>query len=151
MSTSELLHIENQWKVYTISGNALFSKGKFEKAIIHYTKAFSEASKLVRHMFSSLQFGIPIVSTFIISCNNLSNTYWEIGKLNEADTLYRRAIFFIVYLSENQNVHQNLDATIRREFPRVLLTYNAFCEKTDRRHKIADLLKEIQINKNYFH
>ena len=85
MSDTCMSHIENYWKTLTRTANESFEKGNLEQALLDYTDALFRAEVLNNHQQESLRLDIPFVQVFIISCNNLSATYEDLGNLDEAE------------------------------------------------------------------
>ena len=126
MSNTQVRHIENFWKQKTVDSNALFNQNKFLEALHGYTEAHVVAETLNVNYLDALKAEIPLLQVFVISCNNLANTYEELGRLEEAETHLQRAVYFLLHCSR----HRNMDAIeIQSELRRAVFTYTQFAEK----------------------
>ncbi len=120
-------HIENYWKETTSASNELFQKGAFEQALTGYEAALYRAEVLNNHIKDCLRLKIPFIQVYIISCNNLANTYKELGQKEEAENMLQRAVYYLLYLSDNILLDRD---EIQSELHRAVLVYTGFLEKT---------------------
>lgn len=127
MSDTCLKHIEDYWKVKTEASNLLFNKGNYEEALPGYLDALCRAEVLNNNAFNCQNLGIPYVQLYIISNNNMANTYEELGDIKEADSLLKQNIYFLLHLMSLKKKTQN---QIESELKRATLTYFQFTEKT---------------------
>jgi len=146
MSKADLLHIENRWKEFTVSGNDLFNKGVFQDAIPLYVSALTEAKKLASCANQCLAFDIPVVPVFNISCQNITNAYQEVGDISRAEIMLRRAIFFIRHLTEQDGLSAEAQETIQRELPKMVMAYVDFCKKTNQENKSIELFRDLNLH-----
>ena len=145
MSKGDLLHIENRWKEFTVSGNDFFNEGVIEDAIQLYVSALTEAEKLASCVNKCLAFDIPVVPVFNISCQNLSNAYQQVGDVSGAEIMLRRAVFFIIHLNEQEELSVEAEETVQRELPKTILAYVNFCKKTNQENKRIELLRDLNL------
>lgn len=127
MSDTCLKHIAHYWKVKTEASNTLFHAGNYEDALAGYLDALCRAEVLNNHAFACQNLGIPYVQLYIISNNNMANTYEEIGNIPAADTILKQNIYFLLHLMSLKTKTQN---QIEAELKRATLTYFQFTEKT---------------------
>nr|WP_315028586.1 tetratricopeptide repeat protein [uncultured Chryseobacterium sp.] len=148
MSDSCMNHIENHWKALTSSTNDYFNKGNFEKALSGYKDAFYRAEVLNSRITDCIRLKIPFVQVYIISCNNLANTYEELGKHEEAENMFKRVVYYLLHLAGNTTL--NIE-DIQPELKRAAVTYIHFTEKTNKtkakKEKLFTLLKEKLLEK----
>ncbi|OFM81164.1 tetratricopeptide repeat protein [Weeksella sp. HMSC059D05] len=128
MSDTCMNHIEKYWQALTVANNELFNKGDFEKALSGYKDALYRAEVLNNHIKDCVRLKIPFIQVYIISCNNLANTYEELGKLEEAENMLKRTVYYLLHLSGNKELNLN---EIQSELKRVALTYVRFAEKNN--------------------
>ncbi|MEN7547100.1 tetratricopeptide repeat protein [Rapidithrix thailandica] len=126
MSEFCLKHIEEAWKVKTNLANKLFDKGCFDQALTGYTESLARAEVLNQHRESCKSYGIPFVQVFIISCNNLSNTYSELGLYQEADRMLKRSICYIAHLLSLKKKKLDEYIELQKELGRAILYYKEF-------------------------
>src|SRR5690606_25298050 len=77
------------------------------------------------HREACLQLEIPYMQLYIISCNNLSNTYIELGQLPEAENMLKRVIYYLLHLSGDADLNKD---EIQRELRRATLELVAFAK-----------------------
>lgn len=128
MSDTCMSHIERYWQALTISNNKLFNKGNFEKALVGYKDALYRAEVLNNHIPDCLRLNIPFIQVFIISCNNLTNTYEELGNLEEAENMLKRTVYYLLHLANKKKLNNN---EIQSELKKAILHYIQFVEKTN--------------------
>jgi len=145
MSDTCLNHIESYSQKLTVSANELFDRGECNQALSSYKEALYRAEVLNKFTNRCEDLDIPFKQVYIISCNNLANTYEELGELKEAEKLLRRVVYFLLHLAGNKE--HNLDE-IKSELKRATLSYLCFVEKTntgkeEQKQLIAVLQEEI--------
>lgn len=142
-------HIERYWQALTVANNELFNKGDFEKALSGYKDALYRAEVLNNHILDCIRLKIPFIQVYIISCNNLANTYEELGKLEEAENMLKRTVYYLLHLIGNKEL--NMDE-IQSELKSVTLSYVRFAEKTNtgkvKQEQIFRMLKEQLVENN---
>ncbi|MBL4755916.1 MAG: hypothetical protein JKY52_20280 [Flavobacteriales bacterium] len=146
MSKEDLIQSENRWKEITLCANNLFNKNAFDEAKSQYDTALKEAGKLVSHFNSCTNIKIPVVPIFVISCNNLANTYQELGDSSLAEVQLRRAVFFIIHLKEQEDLSPQVTESLQRELSKVVLTYSEFCKKTNQEDKSEKVFQNLSFN-----
>ena len=129
MSDTCMSHIENYWKTLTITANESFEKGNLEQALLDYTDALFRAEVLNNHQQESLRLDIPFVQVFIISCNNLSATYEDLGNLDEAEKFLKRVVYYLLHITTLKTVKED---EIQRELKKAALLLLNFTKKYDR-------------------
>ena len=87
MSEECAKHIVEAWKQKTAASNELFNQGKLNDVLNGYTEALIRAETLNSNEEDALLADIPFVQVFIISCNNMANTYEELGQLEKAEKM----------------------------------------------------------------
>ncbi len=101
MSSSCLKNIENFWKIKTKSANKLFNQGNYQEALNDYKEAMYRAEVLTINNENCKNVGIPFVQVYVISCNNLANTYQELGEVKKAMKILKRSVHYLLYLVKN--------------------------------------------------
>ena len=129
MSDTCMSHIENHWKTLTITANESFEKGNLEQALLDYTDALFRAEVLNNHQQESLRLDIPFVQVFIISCNNLSATYEDLGNLDQAEKFLKRVVYYLLHITTLKTVKED---EIQRELKKAALLLLNFTKKYDR-------------------
>ena len=129
MSDTCMSHIENHWKTLTVTANESFEKGNLEQALLDYTDALFRAEVLNNHQQESLRLDIPFVQVFIISCNNLSATYEDLGNLDEAEKFLKRVVYYLLHITTLKTVKED---EIQRELKKAALLLLNFTKKYDR-------------------
>jgi tetratricopeptide (TPR) repeat protein len=126
MSEQCVKHIEESWKQKTVFSNELFNKGKYDAALNAYTEALYRAEILNANYRDAMRSGIPFIQVFSISCNNLANTYEEMGELEDAAKMLKRVVYFLLHLSNDQDLNAS---EIQSELKRASLAYSSFADK----------------------
>ncbi len=143
MSDTCMNHIERHWQALTVSSNELFNKGDFEKALSGYKNALYRAEVLNNNISECIRLKTPFVQVYIISCNNLANTYEELGNKEDAENLLKRVVYYLLHLTANKEL--NIDE-LQSELKRATLAYVNFLEKNDivksTQEKLFTVLKE---------
>ncbi|MNG61610.1 Tetratricopeptide repeat protein [compost metagenome] len=143
MANSDLRAIERYWQTLTLSSNALYNADKFEEALFSYQCALASAELLNNHLTDCIYLEVPVMQVYIISCNNLANTYIALGDFEQADRMLKRVLYYLLHLVVHVQLDQN---EIQSELKRAISAYQQFAEKTNmEKHKRAlffDLFKE---------
>ncbi|UII34562.1 tetratricopeptide repeat protein [Fulvivirga ulvae] len=126
MSDTCVKHIEDFWKNKTKSSTELFNKGSFEEALEGYQEALYRAEVLNHNFSNCLRVGIPFIQVYVISCNNLANTYEEMGQLEEAEKMLKRVIYYLLHMAGNDTL--NIEE-IQSELKRASLCYVRFADE----------------------
>ena len=149
MSDTCINHIEKHWQALTGSSNELFNKGNLKKALLGYKDAMYRAEVLNNNIEDCIRLKIPFVQVYIISCNNLANTYEDLGKKEEAENLLKRVVYYLLHLADNKAL--NIDE-IQSELKRATLAYVHFSEKNNlekrKQEKLFTVLKEQLLQDN---
>lgn len=132
MNDTCMNHIERHWQTLTVSTNELFNKGDFKEALFRYKDALYKAEVLNNHISECIRLKIPVVQVYIISCNNLVNTYEELGNQEESEKMLKRVIYYLLHLTANHAL--NIDE-IQSELKRATLAYDRFCRKKQYKRK----------------
>ncbi len=115
MSTSCLKNIEKFWKLKTKNANELFNQGNYAEALNDYKEAMYRAEVLTINNKYCNGTDIPFVQVYIISCNNLANTYQELGNIKEAVEILKRSVYYLLYLVKNNLGNlQEIQAELRK-------------------------------------
>ncbi len=128
MSDTCIKHIENHWKAKTTASNELFNERKFQDALLGYKDALYRAEVLNNNFFDCIRVGIPFIQVYVISCNNIAYTYEELGKLEEAENMLKRAVYYLLHFEENKILDSN---EIQSELRKASLIYMSFTEKNN--------------------
>ncbi len=143
MSDTCMNHIERHWQALTVSNNEFFNKGDFEKALSGYKDALYRAEILNNNISDCIRLKTPFVQVYIISCNNLANTYKELGNKEEAENLLKRVVYYLLHLTKNKEL--KIDE-LHLELKRATLAYVHFLEKNkivkSKQEKLFTVLKE---------
>ncbi|MXV37728.1 tetratricopeptide repeat protein [Flavobacteriaceae bacterium Ap0902] len=143
MSENCMNHIENYWKKLTTQANDYFNQNRYAQALNIYQNALYRAEVLNNHMFACVRCEIPFVQVYIISCNNLANTYQELGELEKAEEMLRRSFYFLLHIASKKIIDFE---EIQREIKKVVLNYTQFMtqnEVENNKHiEIFNALKE---------
>lgn len=134
--------VEAYWKIYTDTANQHFTKGELMNALDNYKKALEKAEELNRHIPDCVELQLPFIQVFIISCNNLSYSYEELGKLKKAEDLLKRSVYYLLHLSHVPLVDRD---ELQHELKRASLAYMEFTKKlSDGQEKQQQLIQVIQ-------
>ena len=126
MNPTSIIQTENYWKAVTLASNEAFDKGNFNDALLGYKDALTRAEKLNNVISDCMCMGIPLIQVYVISCNNLANTYEELQQYNEAERMLKRVVYFLLYYSEDKSLDTD---EIQSELKKATLTYIGFAEK----------------------
>lgn len=118
--------VEEEWKERTIQANLNFNKCHYWDALKGYKAALKSAEQLNLHGADCLDLQIPYIQVFIISCNNLSHTYTALGKIQLAESMLRRSIYFLIHVYENERLAQDQFAS---ELKRATVGYSLFTKQ----------------------
>lgn len=132
---------ETIWKTCTEEGNTLFSEGEYRNALEQYVRALELATELL-DVHAYVNAGIPVVPLYVISCNNLGNTHWEMGGLEKADFYFLRPLYAIKTITQNPATRDTMRYSALREVTRITITYLDFCRKTGRRGRFSPATAE---------
>ena len=143
MSDTCMNHIERHWQTLTVSNNLLFNKGHFETALSGYKDALYRAEVLNNNIADCVRLQTPFVQVYIISCNNLANTYEELGCLEDAEKMLKRVVYYLLLLINKKVVNSD---EIQSELKRATIAYSCFVEKHDviksKQNRVFNDLKE---------
>jgi tetratricopeptide (TPR) repeat protein len=137
MSEGCAKHIEEAWKQKTVASNELFNHGKYDAALNGYTEALLKAETLNSNDEDALRAGIPLVQVFIISCNNMANTYEELGQLDKAEKMLRRSVYFVIHLINHYSGERAESLHLESELKRTMLAYSNFCQQKKRKMDVV--------------
>lgn len=141
MSDNCMNHIERYWKELTVSSNEYFNNGELAKALSGYKEALYRAEVLNNHIADCMRLKIPFIQVYIISCNNLANTYQDMGQRDEAEKMLKRAVYFLLHMAGNEELDRD---EILSELRKATVTYISFEENNDEgRSKVDHLLKTL--------
>lgn len=145
-------HEERYWQTLTTSANTFFTNGNFEKALSLYKKALYRAEILNNHLLDCKRLNIPFMQVYIISCNNLANTYEELGNITEAENLSKRNIYYLLHLASNKSLDIN---EIQTELKRASLHYVELAERINsgniQQEQFFKTIKEQLIENNFYY
>ena len=129
MSEHCIRHIENIWKEKTISANDLLNKGMFKDALLLYYESLSRAEILNNNRDACLNYNIPFIKVFMISCNNIANTCEDLNKIKESEKMLKRAVCFLLYLYSLNKSHNKNYFQVVNDLKLAVTNYNLFCDK----------------------
>lgn len=142
-------HIERYWQTLTVANNELFNKGDFEKALTGYKDALYRAEVLNNHIPDCIRLKISFIQVYIISCNNLANTYEELGNMEEAENMLKRTVYYLLHQAGNKELDMD---EIQSELKRATLSYVRFTEKNNcgkaKQEQLIRTLKEQLLENN---
>ncbi|MCG8805511.1 tetratricopeptide repeat protein [Tenacibaculum finnmarkense] len=142
MSNTCITRIENYWKIKTKNANDLFNQGNYNEALTYYTDALYRAEVLTKNTRTCNNVGIPFMQVYMISCNNLANTYKELGNPKQAVRMLKNSVYYLLHLIEkNKNDTQEIQLELRR----ATLNYFSFTEEiqyTNKEDYLMLVLKE---------
>ncbi|MGM5632075.1 tetratricopeptide repeat protein [Apibacter raozihei] len=149
MSDTCMHHIENHWKKLTFYSNELFNNSKFERALHGYEEALYRSEVLNNHIELCNKLKIPFVQIYIISCNNLANTYKEINKKDKAEKILKRALFYLLHLTGNKSLDKE---NIKMEMRKAMISYTYFIKENNipisNKEKLFQTIKEEILEKS---
>lgn len=125
MSETCIKHIEEYWKIKTIMSNKLFKKNNLKKALSGYKEAMYRAEVLNSNHIDCVRSRVPFLQIFIISCNNLANTYEKMRKIKEAEDYLKRVIYYLLYAMRSKDFNKN---EAQSELKKATLRYISFAE-----------------------
>lgn len=80
---------------------------------------------------------------YIISCNNLANTYEKLDAINEAEDILKRVVYYLLHIINNNKI--NIEEG-KSELKKAIITYNYFLDKNDiirtKQKKLFSVVKE---------
>lgn len=126
MSDTCMSHIESYWQALTLKNNELFNQGMYEQALTGYKDALYRAEVLNNNCADCIRMKIPFLQVYIISCNNLAHTYEELGHLEEAENMLKRAVYYLLHLSHQKTINSE---ELQSELQRATLAYVRFVEE----------------------
>ena len=119
-----------------------FNQGKLNDVLNGYTEALIRAETLNSNEEDALLADIPFVQVFIISCNNMANTYEELGQLEKAEKMLCKSVYFVVYLLNHYSDERAESLHLENELKRTVLAYTNFCQQKKR--KIDEVVQEVK-------
>ncbi|MBF8148910.1 tetratricopeptide repeat protein [Winogradskyella sp. F6397] len=128
MSDISLNDIENYWKTKTKTSNKLFEEKQFKKALIGYKNALYRSEILNNHPSNCKKLKIPFTQIYLISCNNLVNTYKALGNLLEAENILKRKVIFLLHFKNSKYTDNDI---LESELRRASIAYFNFVEQLD--------------------
>lgn len=146
MSDVCLQHIENYWKTLTVNSNQVFNAGQPKDALDGYKDALYRAEVLNNHPEECIRLGVPFIQLYIISCNNLSNTYIEMKQLEEAEQMLKRSIYFLLHLAQHDIAGHDI---LQSELKRASLALTNFVDNhgdVEKQKQTLNLLRQEMMN-----
>lgn len=143
MRNSGMEHIEKHWQTLTCASNVYFEEGNYQHALSGYEEALCHAEQLNNYIGDCIRLKIPFIQVYIISCNNIANTYKELNKHEDAEKMLERIVYYLLHVANNKKL--NFDE-IQAELKRSTLAYVSFVEKTihgkRKQEQIFQVIKE---------
>lgn len=124
-----LLDTEKYWQQVTMSTNEIFENKKLDEALVGYITALQKAEELNNNMLKCIHLKIPFIQVYIISCNNLSNTYMNLGYHDKAENLLKRVVYYLLHISSDKRLNT---IEVQAELKKAVLNYFNFLDKTGR-------------------
>jgi len=119
--------LEDDWKIQTTKGNALFEKSSFCDARDTYRITVRLARWLLQRQTECREEGIPEQALHNIACANLGNTFLELGHLKTAENCFLDALD-VASLAYNQKTPEVSGSDLRV----AVLNYTGFCQRSAR-------------------
>ncbi|MEO8932941.1 MAG: tetratricopeptide repeat protein, partial [Xanthomarina sp.] len=133
----------------TVSANELFNKKDYSKSLENYKEALYRAEVLNNHFENCIRLKIPFIQAYVISCNNLAYTYEELGRLEEAESMLKKAIYYLLHFSGNSTLNKD---EIQAELKKATLALVSFTEKNtkekNRQERLISTLRKQLIKDN---
>ncbi|PKH49473.1 tetratricopeptide repeat protein [Tenacibaculum sp. Bg11-29] len=115
MSDTCITQIENYWKIKTKNATNLFNQGNYHEALTNYNDALYRAEVLTKNTKFCKGVGIPFIQVYIISCNNLANTYKKLNEPEKAIKMIKKTVYYLLYLTKNnQSNMQEIQSELRK-------------------------------------
>ncbi|NSL91214.1 tetratricopeptide repeat protein [Chitinophaga solisilvae] len=129
----ELLQKEAAWKQQTEEGNRLYHLNRYRESISYYYNALEIAEELLTDIdYAYLKTGVPVIDIYIISCNNIAGTYWDLQEPDSSEAYYLKPIQMIEALTQDMQLSRCLRVKASHHLIRVTVSYLDFCKKTRR-------------------
>ncbi|MBV8253664.1 MAG: hypothetical protein JO154_13735 [Chitinophaga sp.] len=141
MSDTCISHIENYWKTLTMTANDSFHNGDYDKALTGYQDALFRAELLNNYQEDCTRLTIPFMQVYIISCNNLANTYSELGQCEMEEKMRTRVVYYLLHLSRHGHFDLN---ELQQEFRRASISLLDFVGKKGGRKGQEELLQNLK-------
>lgn len=142
MSDACMDHIKNHWKTLTTTSNEYFNKGDLDRALSGYKEALYRAEVLNNYQAGCRRLNIPFMQVYIISCNNLFNTYLELNRADDAENMLKRAVYYLLYLSRQGNINREETQNELKKASLVLLSF--INKKEDKRKLLKDVKEQLE-------
>ena len=144
LATTSAKNLENSWKSHIAAGNEYYARANYSDAFETYHGAFDLASQLIRREVDCRSEGIPTTPIYLITCANVGNAAIKLGRLNEADDWFMRALR-LASLKADFSGKYSLEALTRQtvDVKMAMWNYADFCERTTRsvdRDRVQDAL-----------
>ena len=137
MSELCLHRIEDHWKAKTTASNKLFEERQFKEALTGYEASLYRAEVLNNYSAACMEAGIPFVQIYIISCNNIANTYVELNQPGEAEKMLKRVIYYLLHLAGEEHLNKQ---EIQRALKNASIYFADFMKKHGCPEKQQDVL-----------
>lgn len=111
MSYSELHILKKSWIALTENGNKYFQQEQFNISKSWFEKAMQIGELLFRHAQDADSCGMPVVSTFYVSCLNLANNLREMEDIKTAGDYF----FYNVWKLKQLCLQKDISATLQKE------------------------------------
>ncbi|WP_108868787.1 tetratricopeptide repeat protein [Aquimarina aquimarini] len=126
MSELCITHIENYWKTKTKESNVLFDQRRYEEALSGYKDALYRAEVLNTYQSDCIRDNVPFIQIYVISCNNMVNTYEELNSDKEAEKILKRLVCYLLCLTDNDTLNHH---ETKVELKKAIVTYINFVHK----------------------
>ena len=101
-------------------------KETLKMSLSGYKDALGRAEQLNNIFSECIRRGIPFIQVYVISCNNLANTYKELQQYNEAENILKRVVYFLLHGAEEKRLDTD---EIQSELKKAMLTCIGFAKK----------------------
>ncbi len=133
-----------QWQMHIECGNANMQSGLYPQAQAAYLRAMEVAEKLLSQALSQRN-DVDAIHGFVISCQNLAESYCVMGAEKEAERLLLRAHQKALELMEMENLSIPYKAEAYRAFQATLMELVEFYRRTERHEKMAETITESKL------
>ncbi|BAZ05636.1 hypothetical protein [Calothrix sp. NIES-3974] len=138
-----------EWQMHIECGNANMQSGRYPQAQAAYLRAMEVAEKLLSQALSQRN-DMDAIHGFVISCQNLAESYCIMGAEKEAERLLLRAHQKALELMEMDNMSIQFRAEAYRAFQATLIELVEFYRRTECHEKMAEKITESKLSAHNF-
>ncbi|SHG61046.1 hypothetical protein [Pedobacter caeni] len=145
MTAADIQNIEISWKTNTLASCKLFNEGILEDALSGYKTAFQLAESLNNNMAECIKKDIPFIQVYVISCNNIAHTYVAMGLKDQAESMFRQVLRYLLNLRKQPDISI---VELLNELKRATIEYVSFIEANNGNKKnLEDLFQILKTRK----